>query len=165
MTCVDLWPVFLKNRLKIAFWLQISACTSALQKGSQGIEILSKRSITFKNSQLKDHSAQKYCLSDKSYSRVAGLCQNICTMTDGQSLHLSLFIFKKNLHSIFICATPQSYLYQHSIDFRINMTGNKNRENVKIRKCIFKTVKFENVYYHKMQFKIYYNMKFIIPRT
>ena len=49
--------------------------------------------------------------------------------------------------------------------FSNKQTGNKNRENVKIRKCIFKTVKFENVYYHKMYFKLYYNMKFIIPRT
>ena len=44
------------------------------------------------------------------------------------------------------------------------MTGKKTQGNVKIRKCIFENVKFEDAYHYKMHCRIYYNMKFIIPR-
>ena len=82
-----------------------------------------------------------------------------------------LLFYKKT--SIFIYITPylyqyinislinNSYLYQHFIDFRIIMTENK-QENVKIRKCVFENVKFENISHYKMHSKIYYNPKFIL---
>ena len=37
------------------------------------------------------------------------------------------------------------------------------KENKHKRMSKFETVKFENVYHYKMYFRIYYNMKFILP--
>ena len=99
--CVDLWPVFIINWLKRAFWLQTQARKSKLevQKGPQGMEVFSKWSITFKSS--------RFTL-DYLYN-------------DWRSMTASLNTLQKILCSIFICLTSSSYLYQHLIDLRLNI--------------------------------------------
>ena len=46
---------------------------------------------------------------------------------------------------------------------RLHLLSNTHDENVKIQKCIFENVKIENVQHYKMFFRVYYNMKFILP--
>ena len=76
-------------------------------------------------------------------------------MTESQWLHPSLFILQKELtfhfrlrHTL-VLSISTFYWFSNKHD------GKKTQENVKIRKCIFENVKFEDVYHYKMYFKIY----------
>ena len=70
----------------------------------------------------KDNRAEEYCLNDKWHSRTAGLRWTTGAVTDGAWLYPLNFIFLQSVRTIFICVTRLCYLYQHSFEFRINIT-------------------------------------------
>ena len=124
--------IFIKNVYKKVFWLQRQARLTVhdFQNWRQGLELLSKWLITFKTNQfILGYLYNDFITLQNWRQGLELLSKWLITFKTNQFilgyLYNDYITLPSLINKTYIAFSYTSYLYQHSTDFRMNVTENR----------------------------------------